>query len=108
MALNGCSSCYHPFHGERPTPNYSTTRPDEPERPCPVGKCYCRGGELLANALSEEHEKSRAMVVTEWTCALCGAENDVWGEGAIGTWMECAKCGRETWLDFDKGLAEEL
>lgn len=53
----------------------------------------------------EPHEVVPALVVTSWTCHACGADNDVWGEGAVNGWMECA-CGAESWLSLDRGIAE--
>lgn len=51
-------------------------------------------------ATPEPHEIVPAMVVTSWTCHACGADNDVWGEGAVGGWMDCS-CGAASWLSLD-------
>lgn len=37
-----------------------------------------------------------AHIETSWYCSRCGAYNDVWGCAA--EWMECGKCGRESFL----------
>lgn len=39
-----------------------------------------------------------ALVITAWTCHACCADNDVWGEGAVGSWMECGSCGESSYL----------
>lgn len=60
--------------------------------------------------IPEEHEIAPALAVTTWTCPYpeCGADNDVWGEGAVGSWMECGTCGKQAWLDMDRGVREAL
>lgn len=35
-------------------------------------------------------------IQTDWTCTHCGADCDVWG--AAEGWMECADCGRDSYL----------
>lgn len=39
-----------------------------------------------------------AEVITSWVCPFCKADNDVSGEGAVGSWMECSNCLRDAWL----------
>lgn len=48
--------------------------------------------------LPEPHEIALALVTTEWTCPFCQYHQDVWGEGAIQTWMECGSCGKPAFL----------
>lgn len=49
--------------------------------------------------LPEPHEIATASAVTEWTCPFCQHHQDVWGEGAMHTWMECGSCGKYAFLD---------
>ena len=44
------------------------------------------------------HEVAEAHVETSWVCPFCKADQSVWGDGAVGTWMECDKCGKEAFL----------
>jgi hypothetical protein len=43
-----------------------------------------------------DHEVAESHITTEWTCAFCGADNDVWGvaEG----WMDCDRCPEQSYL----------
>ena len=47
-----------------------------------------------------------ALVHTEWTCPHCGEDNDVWGEGAINSWMECSNCRIQMYLSLDAYLSD--
>lgn len=60
--------------------------------------------------LPEPHECVPALAVTSWTCRTCGYEQDVWGEGAIESWMDCQnpECGVPSYLDFTLGIHEAL
>lgn len=59
----------------------------------------------------EDRERDRcqamAMVITEWICHACGHENDVWGEGALGSWMECGSCGEDSFLRWAMEIEEQ-
>ena len=47
----------------------------------------------------KDDEIAYASAVTSWHCPFCGAYNDVHGEGALGSWMECtASCGKWAFL----------
>lgn len=46
-----------------------------------------------------------ALAHTEWTCPYCGEDNDVWGDGAINSWMECSGCFRNMFLSLDLYLS---
>lgn len=48
--------------------------------------------------IPKPEEIADALVVTSWTCPFCKAENDVWGEGAVFSWMECPDCGKDSYL----------
>jgi hypothetical protein len=48
----------------------------------------------------QPHEVVECEVVTSWTCWSCGYDNDVAGEGAAGSWMECARCPEYSWLSL--------
>lgn len=43
-------------------------------------------------------EEVEADVVTSWICRSCGCEQDVWGEGAVYSWMDCQRCGVASYL----------
>ena len=43
-------------------------------------------------------EIAKASAVTEWTCPHCGVDNDVHGEGALYSWMECTSCFKYAYL----------
>ena len=49
-------------------------------------------------SLPKSEDLAEALVITEWTCPRCGEDNDVWGEGAVFSWMECAHCRVESYL----------
>lgn len=49
----------------------------------------------------QRHELASAMAITEWICPFCGADNDVWGEGALESWMECGTCLQPAYLVMD-------
>lgn len=53
-------------------------------------------------------QMAEAAVITYWTCPRCRADNDVWGEGAIETWMECKHCHVEAYLNFDPDYASAI
>lgn len=44
-------------------------------------------------------------ITTAWVCTWCGAECDVWGV-ADNEWMECGKCGRQSFVCFTTGVPE--
>jgi len=67
-------------------------------------ECECTH-KFGAQKAPEPHEIAPAMVVTEWVCPFCNYENDVWGEGAVHSWMECASCGESAYLSMDAFLA---
>jgi hypothetical protein len=46
----------------------------------------------------KSHEIARASAVTMWDCPFCKAPNDVHGEGALNSWMECGECGEDAFL----------
>lgn len=46
----------------------------------------------------QPHQVADALVVTSWTCPHCKADNDVWGEGAVFSWMECSTCFEDAFL----------
>lgn len=48
--------------------------------------------------LPRPEEIADAHVQTDWTCPYCGADNDVWGEGAVFSWMECMSCFKFAFL----------
>lgn len=50
-----------------------------------------------------DDEMASALVTTEWICPRCLAENDVWGEGAVDSWMECSNCLVMSFLVLDPG-----
>jgi len=43
-------------------------------------------------------EVVEAEVTTRWNCHACGKENDVEGEGAVYTWMDCGYCSASSYL----------
>ena len=45
-----------------------------------------------------DSEIVQAHVETSWNCHACGEYNDVWGESAIFSWMECSSCGASSFL----------
>ena len=45
-----------------------------------------------------DNEIAVAEVLTQWTCPFCGEDNEVAGEGAVDSWMECSGCQRNAWL----------
>ncbi len=48
----------------------------------------------------EPHEVVECEVITSWTCWSCGKDNDVYGEGAAHSWMECGYCPEYSWLSI--------
>lgn len=54
--------------------------------------------EAVPPLLAEPHEIAAALVVTEWTCPHCKTVQNVRGEGAIYTWMECGYCHEYAYL----------
>ena len=58
---------------------------------------------------AKPHEIARASAVTEWGCPFCGEPNDVHGEGALYSWMECGKCFKHAFLvsEYDEADAAE-
>jgi hypothetical protein len=47
---------------------------------------------------AKPHEIVQCEVLTSWTCWSCGKDNDVSGEGAAYSWMECGYCPEYSWL----------
>lgn len=43
-------------------------------------------------------EVAECEVITSWECPFCGADNEVHGEGAAYSWMECATCHEYAYL----------
>jgi hypothetical protein len=52
-----------------------------------LGRCRCEGF-VDPGPPPLPEEMAEALAVTEWTCPFCGADQDVWGEGALYSWMQ--------------------
>ena len=54
-------------------------------------------------------EIASASAVTEWDCPFCAAANDVHGEGALYSWMECGECGKFAYLvsEYDESQTRD-